>query len=105
MDPTLLTVSSLALSSMTRSDARRQSPDSYDMRAAAAAVIMKKNCVPAVTRHACCMALIQRLVAQKRVPAAFVCLGFAVIMTQEKKENNKPKDKNSNTTAEQTRPA
>ena len=57
----MLRVRSSALSTIIRSDARRQSPDGYDMRAAAAAVTMKMKCMPAVTRHACCMALISSL--------------------------------------------
>jgi len=57
----VLRVRSSALSTIIRSDARRQSPDGYDMRAAAAAVTMKMKCMPAVTRHACCMALISSL--------------------------------------------
>ena len=57
----MLRVRSSALSTIIRSDARRQSPDGYDMRAAAAAVTIKMKCMPAVTRHACCMALISSL--------------------------------------------
>ena len=57
----MLRVRSSALSTIIRSDARRQSPDGYDMRAAAAAVTMKMKCMPAVTRYACCMALISSL--------------------------------------------
>lgn len=77
------------------------------MRAAAAAVVMKKKCVPAVTRHACCMALSCMALdgSPGLVPNAFICHGFAVITTKEKMYNNRTKDKNSNTSAEQTRPA